>query len=275
MNILRAAEAGRRRGVRRIGVNAMCREAKDQLEHDIYTKLINLIRTCEKQSDKLPPEEVLAETLGISRVKLRDILAVLEAQGYINRRKGVGTLINRCLLKEPARIDIDAIYEELVKDAGHEPHTQLRKLQQLEHTPEQVARQLGIRPADQTYLVEKVIFADQTPAIFLQDYILPQYYNETNIDLLLLAKSTFSFVESYAKDSLESIVVHLHACQADALVANALAIAPGTPILRLDSMCYGFHSEPILCSVEYHNTEVLPYCLYKRLHRTRFYARGQ
>ena len=45
--------------------------------------------------ERLPRESVLAEKMGISRTQLRDILASLEREGFITRRHGVGTIINR------------------------------------------------------------------------------------------------------------------------------------------------------------------------------------
>ena len=38
-------------------------------------------------SERLPRENVLAEKLGISRTQLRDILASLEREGFITRRR--------------------------------------------------------------------------------------------------------------------------------------------------------------------------------------------
>lgn len=44
---------------------------------DSYPRLFKLIRECAQTTDRLPPEDVLAQQLGISRVKLRDMLATL------------------------------------------------------------------------------------------------------------------------------------------------------------------------------------------------------
>ncbi|MDE7221584.1 MAG: GntR family transcriptional regulator [Oscillospiraceae bacterium] len=241
-------------------------------QEDIYNRLLKIIRSHNQPLDRLPPEETLAAELGISRVKLRDILAVLEARGYINRKKGIGTIVNRCLLKETVRLDIDAVYEENIAEAGYRPRTLVKKLQYLPGTPEDIAGLLEIQPADATYLVEKVIFADEKPAIMLQDYVLPQYYNQANIDMRVLAKSTFRFVQDYSKDILESIVVHIDACGIQGEQAEEMQVQPGTPILRLDSVCYSFKSQPIMCSVEFHNTKILPYSLFKRLHRVQYYS---
>lgn len=240
--------------------------------NDLYSRILFMIRTCSTSSERMPPEEILAAKLGISRVKLRDILAVLETQGYVNRKKGVGTLINRCALNETVRLDIDVIYEEIVAQAGYQPKTLVRKLQHLKYTPEAVAKRLEITPEQSTWAVEKIVYANDVPAIYLNDFILPQYYNQSDIDMQLLAKSTFSFVQQYVQKKLESIVVHVDARIADQNVAQALQLNEGSPILRLESMCYDFYSHPVLCSIEYHNTKILPYSFFKRMYRTNYYT---
>ena len=57
-------------------------------------------------SNRLPRETELAEMLSISRTQLRDVLSELEREGYITRRHGVGTLINRHVLQVKNRMDI-------------------------------------------------------------------------------------------------------------------------------------------------------------------------
>lgn len=75
------------------------------MNHDTYFYLLKLIGEYAKTTDRLPPEETLAQQLGISRVKLRDILSVLQSNGYISRKRGIGTLINKHMLQEHARLD--------------------------------------------------------------------------------------------------------------------------------------------------------------------------
>ncbi len=57
-----------------------------------------------RYSNMLPREEVLAERLEISRTQLRDSLAQLEREGFISRRQGVGTVINRHVLAVKVRL---------------------------------------------------------------------------------------------------------------------------------------------------------------------------
>ena len=61
-----------------------------QIKDDIYKK----IETSE-YNDILPSEKELMELYGVSRVTLRGALKLLEEQGFITRKAGFGTKVNR------------------------------------------------------------------------------------------------------------------------------------------------------------------------------------
>jgi len=73
--------------------------------------------------DKLPPENVLAERFGVSRVTLRESFKQLSAMGVISIRQGEGTFVNKItpsdliepllplMLAEINDYDIDDIFE--------------------------------------------------------------------------------------------------------------------------------------------------------------------
>src|SRR5512145_1331124 len=52
--------------------------------------------------DRLPPERELSETLGVTRMTLRQALRVLETQGLLVRRQGVGTYIAKPKIERAA-----------------------------------------------------------------------------------------------------------------------------------------------------------------------------
>jgi len=70
--------------------------------------------------ERLPRESVLAEKLGISRTQLRDVLASLEREGFITRRHGVGTIINRHVLNAHTRMDIEVEFLDMIRQSGHQ-----------------------------------------------------------------------------------------------------------------------------------------------------------
>lgn len=122
---------------------------------DSYPRLFKLIRECAQTTDRLPPEDVLAQQLGISRVKLRDMLATLQANGYISRKKGIGTLINKHMLAETARLDMDTVYEEMISESGHIPSMLVQKIKLVSDIPQEIRDRLQLAPEDTAYLIEK------------------------------------------------------------------------------------------------------------------------
>lgn len=53
--------------------------------------------------DRLPPEVTLAEQMGVSRTALREGMRVLEAQGLVETRQGVGTVVREIGASQMAR----------------------------------------------------------------------------------------------------------------------------------------------------------------------------
>ena len=87
----------------------------------IRAQLLSAMKEGEFAScQRLPRESVLAESLGISRTQLRDILASLEREGFITRRHGVGTIINRHVLNAQTRMDIEVEFLDMIRQSGHE-----------------------------------------------------------------------------------------------------------------------------------------------------------
>ncbi|HHX50545.1 MAG TPA: GntR family transcriptional regulator, partial [Clostridia bacterium] len=73
-----------------------------------------------ESSGRLPPEDVMAEELGVSRLTLRSALASLEKEGVLLRRRGIGTLINRRVLGLKARIDYEVDFSLMLRNYGYE-----------------------------------------------------------------------------------------------------------------------------------------------------------
>ena len=53
------------------------------------------------QTDRLPAEVDLAAELSVSRTVIRDALSEMERAGYIERVRGIGTVVNRSVRRHP------------------------------------------------------------------------------------------------------------------------------------------------------------------------------
>lgn len=232
---------------------------------ETYFRLLELIHEYDKVADRLPSEEALAEQLGVSRIKIRDVLAEMETNGYVIRKRGVGTLINKYALAEKARIDLDNIFEDMIIDLGFRPSTLVKKIQHVSEYPQHVCDSLQLNQGDPVYKLEKVLSADDTPVIYLEDYIPAYYFNDRDIDVELLTVSTYAFLQHYSEHLLESLIAHLDAVVVDERLAEIMKVPTGTALLKLTSVCYSQLLKPMLVSVEYYNTRILPMSFSKRI----------
>ena len=74
------------------------------------------------ETDRLPAEVDLAAELGVSRTVIRDALSEMERAGYIERVRGIGTVVNRSVLNLRSRLDRSLEYYPLIRSFGSYPH---------------------------------------------------------------------------------------------------------------------------------------------------------
>ena len=121
-------------------------------------------------SERLPRENVLAEKLGISRTQLRDILASLEREGFITRRHGVGTIINRHVLNVQTRMDIEVEFLDMIRQSGFTPA--VASVWVSEGVADaKIAKQLQMEEGAPIIRVARLCTADGRPAIYCEDVI--------------------------------------------------------------------------------------------------------
>ena len=115
--------------------------------------------------ERLPRESVLAEKLGISRTQLRDILASLEREGFITRRHGVGTIINRHVLDVQTRMDIEEEFLDMIRQSGFAPAVAYVRVTE-GIADEAIASRLRIEEGTPVIRVSRLCTADGRPAIY-------------------------------------------------------------------------------------------------------------
>lgn len=142
-----------------------------QLSEEVTRRLLEEIRFGRYQDmKKLPPEVELAGQLGVSRTLLRDCLAILEREGFISRKHGVGTVINKHVLDVETRMDLEKEFLDMVKDAGYQAEIASVKVEIMDCDRE-TADKLKLGPGEPIFRVDRLITADRRPAIYCVDHI--------------------------------------------------------------------------------------------------------
>ena len=147
-------------------------QEEQRLSVRIMHRILQEIKTGIYQDlSRLPPEVEIAETLGVSRTVVRDSLSILEREGFVTRKHGLGTIINRHVLSVVTRIDLEKEFLVMLREAGYHPTVPF--VQVREHPAgEDLAQIMQIEPDDTVIQVDRLVCADGVPTIFCEDYLV-------------------------------------------------------------------------------------------------------
>ena len=201
------------------------------------------------QCDRLPRETLLSEKLGISRTQLRDVLGALEQEGYITRRLGVGTLINRHVLDVKSRMDIEAEILDIIRNNGYKPEVIFLDAVK-EEASEEVAKQLKVAPKTPIMKVSKLCTADGIPALYFQDMFLLSLIKE-EYEMSDLQSPIFHFLREKCDTDAYMDLTQLKAVAANEEVANVLKVPQGSPLLSMEEVDYDIDGNIVFYSKQY------------------------
>lgn len=201
-------------------------------------------------AERLPAESELAALLGISRTQLRDSLASLEREGFITRRQGVGTGINRHVLSVENRMDIEVEFLDMVRQCGKTPGVAFVKPEMTACTAH-AAEMLKIEEGEMVLKVSRLVTADGKPAIYCEDHV-PYGLIKRPIAGADFNRPIFDFLSEFCGTEPSMDLTDVHAAAADASLAELLETERGAPLIYLDEVDYDIEGNPILYSAQYY-----------------------
>lgn len=216
----------------------------------IRAQLVRAMKVGEyAHQEHLPPESALSEKLGISRTQLRDVLAGLEREGFITRRHGVGTVINRHVLAVQTRMDIELEFMDMIRQSGYEPG--VADVQVFDDVADStVAAQLHIPEGAAVIRFAKLCTADGKPAIYCED-VLDQEKVGNGYTQEDLQQPIFHILQQFCGVNPYLDLTELRATVADDKLAGIFDIPVGAPLLQLDEVDYDIEGKPVFSSRQY------------------------
>lgn len=198
---------------------------------------------------RLPRESVLAEKLGISRTQLRDVLASLEREGFITRRHGVGTIINRHVLNVQTRMDIEVEFLDMIRQSGHKPAVAFVRV--VDGTAdEKIAGQLRIPVGTPIIRIARLCTADGKPAIYCED-IIEKALARGSYTIRDFKLPIFHFLQQFCGAVPYMDLTDVRPSTADAALSEVFQVPIGTPLLNMDEVDFDIDGKPVFCSNEY------------------------
>ena len=198
-------------------------------------------------ADRLPPEVELAAALGVSRTVVRDALSELERGGYIERVRGIGTVVNRGVAALDHRMDRKVEFTRRIAESGRTPHTD-HLLVTRQAADADAAAALGMTPGQTVLVVTKRMLGDDVPVLLCTDTLPLELFGGRRLDGVDFARPIFDILQQECGIQTTSTIAHLRAVPGAAAERRLLRLGPDKALLELQETCYSRLCRPVVRS---------------------------
>jgi GntR family transcriptional regulator len=197
--------------------------ARDQIADQLRKR----IERGEFKPDRaLPPERLLAEDLGVSRMTVRVAIDQLAEEGLLVRRPNRRTLVAGDKISRSATF---MSFSEEMRTRGWRPHSVIRQITATV-ADVSVAAQLNLEAGAKVIYLERLRFADDEP-LALERVHLPYARFASLLTLDLASQSLYAVMEnalgvrpSLAEESVEAVLLSTEEAEIFGVAAGAPAL---------------------------------------------------
>ena len=212
---------------------------------EITSRLRKIIETEFNDGDRLPSEVKLAESLGVSRPKLREAFGQLWQAGLIEKKWGVGTIVRKrhdlADYKRSVLLPLPHIRSAtaLIRESGQEPSASDVSIR-LSCADSIVGQLLDIGEGDEFWIIDRVVRANKLPVQRTIDAV-PAVIEGVNFDASgfdALNNTLLSMFQAQLKSTLAKSDGRLSVVPAPKDTADALEIREDEPTLLAEYTTY-------------------------------------
>lgn len=191
--------------------------------------------------ERLPPERELSDSLGVNRMTLRRALQVLESQGLILRKHGIGTFIAEP--KIDRQMDVVFRFTSGMLDQGFVPGAELISFEEIS-AGSPLAKDLGVPISSPVYNILRLRSINREP-VMLETYKIPvqRFLGLEQFDLE--TRSIYEVMEHEYGVSIDRARQSFEPVTATPFEADLLQIESGEPLMLERRISYDNHNQPV------------------------------
>jgi GntR family transcriptional regulator len=205
------------------------------------------------QGSRLPTEAELIRQSKLSRITVRRGIELLEKEGWVVRKQGLGTFVRPTIKQELSTV---RTITEVLLAKGIVPHVRVLSFGEA-RPPESVRLAMRLSKNENLLLIERLYSNKDEPVALLRTY-LPLSLRE-QADVLrseeVPVETTYTILERHVGVRLKDASYSIQATKADRDDAAFLGLDEGDPILLLDRVTFAEDGRPVECSIFHYHWE--------------------
>lgn len=226
-----------------------------------YIKLLDISR-----SNKLPNEDELAESLGVSRITVRSALNELASEGIVFRKQGRGTFVNKEALQMKVSFAPARDLRDVITESGYNVGVKIIRYE-VKGASEYDANKLQIATGDKILYIEKIFYANEKPAMLCIDRIANGYFREpiteNELEQPIYEYITHTTGKKIAWDKVE---ISTTTREKNKLLDKYFDMENSKSFLNCEIINFDNTDTPIILINEFSDTNIIRYNLIRQKH---------
>lgn len=215
----------------------------------VHDRIVALIQELGLQpGERLPSEADLAGQFGISRATLREALRLLEEEGVITRRHGVGTFV---AANSHLESGLERLESVLALAARQGMETQFEDLVvTVVEADRATAERLKVERGTLLTSVCRTILVEDRPVAYLEDLVLRSWLAPEHVDETF-AGSVVDLLRERYPHRIQEALAEITAVRAGRAIAERLGVRSGAALLLIEETLFDTQGRPIGFSRNY------------------------
>jgi GntR family transcriptional regulator len=213
------------------------KKISDETLHERAEKAI-IEHYLNSDQNRLEPEEVLAEMLGVSRITVREAMNSLVRKGCLTKRKGKGNFIHKSVLNAKMRIDQIADFSRQLEQIGYSPTLAITFIEKSRPEPE-IGELLGCAEGELVLNFLLHFMADDQSAIRLYLQTPDRYFRSVPPDQSLQGEALYAsnFYKENCNLDISHYISYIEAVH-NPEINRAFGLDEGLPLVALKQYNY-------------------------------------